>query len=819
MRNAASTIQHLMTGTSATHPRGKILAAENVLWFEQLSMRDVERVGGKNASLGEMIRNLAQAGVRVPGGFATTAAAYREFLSHEGLDDRIHGWLKALDVDDTRALAETGKRIRAAVLEAPFPDALERDIRAAFAKLESVGGAELAVAVRSSATAEDLPDASFAGQQETFLNVRGIEQVLVRIKEVFASLFNDRAIAYRVHHGFDHAQVALSAGIQRMVRSDLGASGVIFTMDTESGFRDAVLITASYGLGEAVVQGAVNPDEFYVYKPALRAERPAILRRGLGEKAKKMVYGDGGGKAVDWTAVPEADRLRFCLSDADVEQLARHALVIEQHYGRPMDIEWGKDGTDGGLYILQARPETVKSRGSANTLRRYRLKGTGDRLVSGRAIGQKIGAGAVRLMRSIEEMHRLREGDVLVTDMTDPDWEPVMKRASAIVTNRGGRTCHAAIIARELGIPAVVGCGDATTRLADGVDVTVSCAEGDAGHVYQGHVDYAVDEVALDKMPAVPVKIMMNVGNPEQAFDFAALPHRGVGLARLEFIVNKQIGIHPQALLELDQQPPEVRKQIARLIAPYGDPREYFVKRLAEGIATIAAAFAPEPVIVRLSDFKSNEYANLIGGKKYEPHEENPMLGFRGASRYLAPAFRPCFELECQALRYVRDTMGLTNVQVMVPFVRTVEEARGVVALLGELGLGRGVNGLKLIMMCELPSNAVLAEAFLEHFDGFSIGSNDMTQLTLGLDRDSGVIAHLFDERDPAVRHMLSLAIHACRKHGKYVGICGQGPSDHPDLAQWLLDQGIESISLNPDTVVETWLHLAQKKVRAPTAP
>jgi pyruvate,water dikinase len=809
MLGAASTTQRTMTGKWPAHPKGTSLAAQNVIGFEQLSMRDVERVGGKNASLGEMIGSLAAAGVRVPGGFATTASAYREFLAHDGLDGRIHGWLAALDVDDTRALAETGKRIRDVVARAPLPATLERDLRAAWARLVPDGGAS--VAVRSSATAEDLPDASFAGQQETFLNVSGIEAVLARVKEVFASLFNDRAIAYRVHQGFDHAQVALSAGIQRMVRSDLGASGVMFTMDTESGFRDAVLITASYGLGESVVQGAVNPDEFYVYKPALRAGRPAILRRGLGEKAKKMVYGSAG-TAVEVVAVPEPERLRFCLPDGDIEQLARHAVTIEQHYGRPMDIEWGKDGADGQLYILQARPETVKSRQAATTLRRYKLKDGGERLIEGRAIGQKIGAGAVRLMKAIEEMHRLREGDVLVTDMTDPDWEPVMKRASAIVTNRGGRTCHAAIIARELGIPAVVGCGDATARLAEGAEVTVSCAEGDTGYVYKGHVDFDIDEVALDRMPEVPVKIMMNVGNPEQAFDFAALPHRGVGLARLEFIVNKQIGIHPQALLELDQQPPEVRRQIDRRIAPYGGAREYFVQRLAEGIATIAAAFAPEPVIVRLSDFKSNEYANLIGGKNYEPHEENPMLGFRGASRYLSPAFRPCFELECRALKFVRDRMGLGNVWVMVPFVRTVEEARRVVALLAELGLKRGENGLKLIMMCELPSNAVLAEQFLEHFDGFSIGSNDMTQLTLGLDRDSGVIAHLFDERDPAVLHMLSLAIQACRKHDKYIGICGQGPSDHPDLAQWLLDQGIGSISLNPDTVVETWLLLARNR-------
>jgi pyruvate, water dikinase len=810
MREAASRTYDSDGGKPA-EPQPRSSVGANILWFQDLSMADLPRVGGKNASLGEMIHHLSDAGVAVPGGFATTADAYREFLGAGGLDRQIHEWLSALDVDDVRALADTGRRIREAVMQAAFPAALERGIREAFAQLSAGAPADLAVAVRSSATAEDLPDASFAGQQETFLNVRGIEDVLRRIKEVFASLFNDRAIAYRVHHGFDHAQVALSAGIQRMVRSDLAASGVMFTIDTESGFRDCVFITASYGLGEAVVQGAVNPDEFYVYKPARGAPRGAILRRGLGEKARKMVYanGNGDGKAIAFAAVAEAERARFCISDADVEQLARQALVIEAHYGRPMDIEWGKDGTDGKLYILQARPETVKSRGSANTLRRYRLKGQGESLVTGRAIGQKIGAGAVRVLKHIDEMHRVRQGDVLVTDMTDPDWEPIMKRASAIVTNRGGRTCHAAIIARELGIPAVVGCGSATDTLGDGAEVTVSCAQGDTGHVYAGHVDYAVDEIALDKMPPVPVKIMMNVGNPDQAFDFAALPHRGVGLARLEFIINKQIGIHPQALLELDRQPPEVRRQIDRMIAPYGDPVDYFVKRLAEGVATIAAAFAPEPVIVRLSDFKSNEYANLVGGKKYEPHEENPMLGFRGASRYISEAFRPCFELECRALKFVRDEMGLTNVQVMVPFVRTVAEARRVGEILADNGLKRGENGLKLIMMCELPSNAVLAEQFLEHYDGFSIGSNDMTQLTLGLDRDSGVIAHLFDERDPAVKHMLALAIAACRKHGKYVGICGQGPSDHPDLAQWLLQQGIDSISLNPDTVVETWLYLA----------
>ncbi|MFP5307083.1 MAG: phosphoenolpyruvate synthase [Gammaproteobacteria bacterium] len=788
--------------------------SKNVLWYSELGMTDVEIVGGKNASLGEMIRNLAESGVSVPNGFATTAGAYREFLAYENLAGRIKEMLADLDIDNVQALAEIGRAIRSAVAAAPFPADLERDIRSHYEQLVSESGAEISVAVRSSATAEDLPDASFAGQQETFLNVQGIDNVLHAIKEVFASLYNDRAIAYRVHHGFDHAAVALSAGVQRMVRSDLGASGVMFTMDTESGFKDAVFITSSYGLGEAVVQGAVNPDEFYVYKPGLRAKRPAILRRGLGEKARKMIYTADRtlGKTVEFVDVPAAERSRFSLTDAQIEALARQALVIEAHYGRPMDIEWGKDGVDGKLYILQARPETVKSRASANVLRRYKLKKKGTVLTSGRAIGQKVGAGQVRILASIEQMNRVREGDVLVTDMTDPDWEPIMKRASAIVTNRGGRTCHAAIIARELGIPAVVGCGDATKVLKDGVDVTVSCAEGDTGYVYEGHVDYSVDEVALDKMPDVPVKIMMNVGTPEQAFDFAALPHRGVGLARLEFIINRQIGIHPQALLELDRVPAEERRLIDPMIAPYGSPVDYFVKRLAEGVATIAAAFAPEPVIVRLSDFKSNEYANLIAGRRYEPHEENPMIGFRGAARYISETFRPCFELECRALKYVRDEMGLTNVKVMVPFVRTLDEARQVVEILAANGLKRGDNGLQLIMMCELPSNAVLAEQFLEHFDGFSIGSNDMTQLTLGLDRDSGLIAHLFDERNEAVKAMLTMAIQACRKQGKYIGICGQGPSDHPELARWLLDQGIESMSLNPDTVVETWLFLAGQK-------
>jgi pyruvate,water dikinase len=788
------------------------MGTPTVLWFKQLGMHDVELVGGKNSSLGEMIQHLSKAGVSVPDGFATTAEAYREFLAHEGLADRINAQLSALDVDDVQTLAKTGKAIREAVIKAPFPSALEQDIRAAYRQLLDQAGVEISVAVRSSATAEDLPDASFAGQQETFLNVRGIEDVLEKMKEVFASLFNDRAIAYRVHQGFDHAKVALSAGVQRMVRSDIGSSGVMFTMDTESGFRDAVFITSSYGLGEAVVQGAVNPDEFYVYKPGLQAKRPAILKRGLGEKAKKMVYANVGGKAVEFVPVAEAERRRFSLNDADVEALAAQAMIIEAHYGRPMDIEWGKDGLDGKLYILQARPETVKSRSSGNTLRRYKLKGRSTVLAEGRAIGQKIGAGTVRNLTSLDQMTRVQPGDVLVTDMTDPDWEPVMKRASAIVTNRGGRTCHAAIIARELGIPAVVGTGNATEKLRDGAAVTVSCAEGDTGFVYQGHIDFAVDEVSLDRMPEIPVKIMMNVGTPEQAFDFASLPHRGVGLARLEFIVNRQIGIHPQALLELDKQTPEVRRMIDPMIAAYPSALDYFWMRLAEGIATIAAAFAPQPVIVRLSDFKSNEYANLIGGSRYEPHEENPMLGFRGASRYISDRFRPCFDLECKALKYVRDEMGLDNVQLMVPFVRTLTEARRVSEILKENGLERGKNGLKQIMMCELPSNAVLAEEFLEYFDGFSIGSNDMTQLTLGLDRDSGLIAAGFDERDPAVKKMLHMAISACRKQGKYIGICGQGPSDHPDLARWLLDEGIESMSLNPDTVVETWLFLAGAK-------
>ena len=788
--------------------------SQHVLWYSQLGMHDVEIVGGKNASLGEMIKNLAASGVKVPNGYATTAAAYREFLSYEGLDARINAMLDALDIEDVVTLAKTGKAIRELVVKAPFPAELERQVREGYIALVKESGAEISVAVRSSATAEDLPDASFAGQQETFLNVQGIDNVLHAIKEVFASLFNDRAISYRVHQGFAHAQVALSAGVQRMVRSDKGSSGVMFTMDTESGFKDAIFITASYGLGEAVVQGAVNPDEFYAYKPNLKAGRPSILKRGLGEKAKKMVYTADKmlGRTVEFVPVPTDERQRFCLTDADVEALAKQAVIIEDHYGRPMDIEWGKDGVDGQIYILQARPETVQSRASGNTLRRYKLKGKGTVLCEGRAIGQKIGAGRVRLLKNISEMAKVQPGDVLVTDMTDPDWEPVMKRAAAIITNRGGRTCHAAIIARELGIPAIVGCGNATEVLKDGMEVTASCAEGDTGHIYAGHIDFVVDEVALDQMPEIPVKIMMNVGTPEQAFDFASLPHRGVGLARLEFIINRQIGIHPKALLDYDNQPAEVKRAIAPMIAAYASPTDYYIKRLAEGIAMIAAAFAPQPVIVRCSDFKSNEYANLVGGKRYEPHEENPMIGYRGASRYIDPSFRPCFDLECRALKLVRDEMGLTNVKVMIPFVRTVGEAAAVSKILAENGLKRGENGLELIMMCELPSNAVLADEFLEYFDGFSIGSNDMTQLTLGLDRDSGLVAHLFDERDAAVKKMLSMAIKACKAKGKYIGICGQGPSDHPELAKWLLDQGIESMSLNPDTVVETWLFLAGQK-------
>ncbi|MHB8404000.1 MAG: phosphoenolpyruvate synthase [Gammaproteobacteria bacterium] len=781
-----------------------------VIGFEHLGMHDVDKVGGKNASLGELISHLTQLGVWVPGGFATTADVYREFLAHGGLATRIAKELAQLNVDDVVSLAATGARIRQWIAALPFPAGLEQAIRTAYATLMQQSANEISVAVRSSATAEDLPDASFAGQQETILNVRGIEQVLRAMKEVFASLFNDRAIAYRVHHGFDHAEVALSAGIQRMVRSDLGAAGVMFTLDTESGFDKVVFITAAYGLGETVVQGAVNPDEFYVYKPALATGKYPIVRRNLGSKTSMMIYGDGNshGRTVKTIEVHAEARARFCISDAEVINLAKQALIIEKHYARPMDIEWAKDGADGKLYILQARPETVKSRRNQR-IERYALKTQGPVLAEGRSIGQKIGAGAAKIIQNISEMNRIQAGDVLVSDMTDPDWEPIMKRAAAIVTNRGGRTCHAAIIARELGIPAVVGCGEATLKIKDGQPVTVSCAEGDTGYIYAGMLEFEHREISLDHMPKAPLKIMMNVGNPERAFGFAMLPHKGVGLARLEFIINRMIGVHPKALINFEAQPAEIKRQIQERIAGYRDPVSFYVQRLAEGIATIASAFAPEPVIVRTSDFKSNEYANLIGGRQYEPHEENPMLGFRGASRYIAAGFRDCFELECRALCKVREEMGLTNVQVMIPFVRTVEEARQVTELLAANGLKRGENGLKLIMMCELPSNAILAEQFLEYFDGFSIGSNDMTQLTLGLDRDSGVIAHLFDERNDAVKAMLSMAIQACRKHKKYIGICGQGPSDHPDLARWLLEQGIESISLNPDTVLETWLYLA----------
>ena len=780
--------------------------------FEKLGRHDVDSVGGKNSSLGEMISHLSKVGVSVPTGFATTAQAYRDFLKHEGLAERIKKELSTLNVDDVAQLAVSGARIREWILSTPFQPQLERDILDAFDTLS--GGKDIAVAVRSSATAEDLPDASFAGQQETFLNVRGTQSLLKAVHEVFASLFNDRAIAYRVHQGFAHEQVALSAGVQHMVRSDRGSSGVMFTLDTDTGFRDVVFITASYGLGETVVQGAVNPDEFYVYKPSLRAGKQAIVRRTLGAKAIKMIYGDGNnGKRVATVDVSSADRVRFSITDNDIVELAKQALLIEDHYRCPMDIEWGKDGETGKIYILQARPETVQSR-AGRTVQRYTLKKKSNVLASGRAIGSRIGAGPARIIGDVKEMARVQSGDVLVADMTDPDWEPVMKRASAIVTNRGGRTCHAAIIARELGIPAVVGCGNATETIKEGAPVTVSCAEGDTGHVYEGELAFEQKSIELDSLPDIPVKIMMNVGNPDRAFDFAAIPHHGVGLARLEFIINRMIGVHPRALLEFDSLAPELRQTIERQMAGYASPIDFFVEKLCEGVGTIAAAFAPEPVIVRLSDFKSNEYANLIGGRQYEPHEENPMLGFRGASRFIDESFRPCFELECRALKRVREQMGLTNVQIMVPFVRTVKEAQQVTELLAANGLKRGENGLKVIMMCELPTNALLADDYLEHFDGMSIGSNDMTQLTLGLDRDSAIIAKLFDERDEAVKALLAMAIKACRKAGKYIGICGQGPSDHPDLARWLLDQGIESISLNPDTVVETWLFLAGTKVK-----
>ena len=789
----------------------------NLIWFENLGMNDVPEVGGKNASLGEMISQLTAKGVRVPGGFATTASAYREFLAHNKLADRIRTRLANLDIEDVTALAAAGADIRQWILDTPLPNALEAAITEAYRQLEKRVGHEVVVAVRSSATAEDLPEASFAGQQETYLNVRGPAAVLTAIKYVFASLYNDRAIAYRVHHHFEHSEVALSAGIQQMVRSDIGASGVAFTLDTESGFRDVVFVTAAWGLGETVVQGAVNPDEFYVHKATLAQGRPAILRRNLGGKAIKMIYSDDRtqGRTTHTVDVPEPERRRFCLSDAQVEELARQAVIIEQHYGRPMDIEWARDGDDNKLYILQARPETVKSR-SGQVLERYRLRERGEVIATGRSIGQRIGSGRARVITDISQMANVGAGDVLVTDMTDPDWEPIMKRAAAIVTNRGGRTCHAAIIARELGIPAVVGCGDATEKLPDGADVTVSCAEGDDGFIYRGLLKFDVQRTETQAMPALPVKIMMNVGNPERAFQFAGLPHAGIGLARLEFIINNMIGVHPKALLEFDNLPADLQATVHKKTAGYAGPVEFYVEKLVEGISTLAAAFHPEPVIVRLSDFKSNEYANLLAGERYEPHEENPMIGFRGASRYVAESFRPCFELECRALKKVRDQMGFTNVEIMVPFTRTVDEARQVIELLAANGLKRGDNGLRVIMMCEIPSNALLARDFLQYFDGFSIGSNDLTQLTLGLDRDSGLIAALFDERNAAVKALLHMAIQACREQGKYVGICGQGPSDHPDLALWLLEEQISSISLNPDTVVETWLFLAEQSAKQP---
>ncbi len=781
-----------------------------IIWLDQLTIDDVPEVGGKNASLGEMIRNLGGLGVRVPGGFATTAHAYREFLAHGGLDQRIAAALDALDIDDVKALADTGAKIRQWILDTPLQPAFEQAIDTAWERLMAEYGEEASWAVRSSATAEDLPDASFAGQQETYLNVRGLDNLKQTIRKVFASLFTDRAIAYREHQGFAHHKVALSAGVQKMVRSDLASSGVMFTLDTESGFRDAVFITGSYGLGEMVVQGAVNPDEFYVHKPTLAAGRPAILRRNLGAKAVKMIYGDGA-TAVKIVETDANDRLRFCIEDEQVEELARQAVTIEKHYRRPMDIEWALDGIDGQLYIVQARPETVQSQ-SGRVIEKYHLKKRGKVLAEGRSIGSKIGAGAAHIIRSLDEMDRLKPGDVLVTDMTDPDWEPIMKRASAIVTNRGGRTCHAAIIARELGVPAVVGCGNATETIPDGQDVTVYCAEGDTGYIYEGILKYEVVRTELSEMPALPVKVMMNVGNPDRAFDFSQIPNQGVGLARMEFIINNMIGIHPRALLEHRQLDAGLQQEIRQRTMAWGEPREFFIKRIVEGVSTIAAAFWPKPVILRMSDFKSNEYANLLGGDRYEPQEENPMIGFRGAARYISEAFRPCFEMECEAIRYVRNEMGLTNLEVMIPFVRTLYEAETVTGLLAANGLARGDNGLRLIMMCELPSNAVLAERFLEHFDGFSIGSNDMTQLTLGLDRDSSLVAAEFDERDPAVKEMLKMAIAACKKAGKYVGICGQGPSDHPDLAEWLMQQGISSVSLNPDTVTSTWLRLAEQK-------
>ncbi|MGI2180115.1 phosphoenolpyruvate synthase [Shewanella frigidimarina] len=782
-----------------------------VLWYQELGMGDVNKVGGKNASLGEMISNLANAGVQVPGGFATTSHAFNEFLEQSGVNQKIFDILATLDVDDVNELAKVGAQIRQWVIETPFQPALEDAIREAYEQLSSETQ-EASFAVRSSATAEDMPDASFAGQQETFLNVKGFDAVMLAIKHVYASLFNDRAISYRVHQGYEHQGVALSAGIQRMVRSDKAASGVMFTMDTESGNNDVVFITSSFGLGEMVVQGAVNPDEFYVHKPILAQGHKAVVRRNIGSKLIQMVYSDdaGHGKQVKIEDVSAEQRRIFSINDDEVMELAKQAMVIEKHYGRAMDIEWAKDGNDGKLYIVQARPETVRSREDVQLIERYHLKTKGDVICEGRAIGHKIGTGIAKVLTSIDQMDQIEPGDVLVTDMTDPDWEPIMKRASAIVTNRGGRTCHAAIIARELGVPAVVGCGDVTDRIKTGDIVTVSCAEGDTGLIYSGKQDFEIITNRVDTLPPLPMKIMMNVGNPDRAFDFARLPNEGVGLARLEFIINRMIGIHPKALLDFNGQTAELQNEINEMIAGYDSPVEFYVARLVEGIATIASAFYPKKVIVRMSDFKSNEYANLVGGDRYEPDEENPMLGFRGASRYISEAFRDCFALECEAIKRVRNQMGLTNVEVMIPFVRTVNEASQVIELLKEQGLERGKDGLRVIMMCELPSNALLADQFLEHFDGFSIGSNDLTQLTLGLDRDSGIISHLFDERNDAVKALLSMAIKAAKAKGAYVGICGQGPSDHSDFAAWLVEQGIDSVSLNPDTVIDTWLYLAE---------
>jgi pyruvate, water dikinase len=781
-----------------------------VISLDKLGKNDIDKVGGKNASLGEMISHLTDLGVSVPGGFATTSEAFNKFLIGTGLQDKIKDALQGLDVDDVAALTATGKKIRDMIIEQELPKDLEQEIREAFAEMSQ--GEDIAVAVRSSATAEDLPDASFAGQQETFLNIRGIDNILIAIKEVFASLYNDRAIAYRVHKGFEHAGVALSAGVQRMVRSETGTSGVMFTIDTESGFNDVVFITASHGLGEMVVQGAVNPDEFYISKALLNAGKPAVIRRNLGSKQQKMVYADehSAGKSVKIVPVDKAERNQFSLSNEELVELAKQALIIEKHYGHAMDIEWAKDGDSNKLFIVQARPETVKSRESQNVMERYILKEKGDVICEGRSIGQRIGAGTVRVVNSIHEMDKVQPGDVLVSDMTDPDWEPVMKRAAAIITNRGGRTCHAAIIARELGVPAIVGCGNATDLLTDGQAVTVSCAEGDTGYIYEGQLDFEIQNNSIESMPDLAFKIMMNVGNPDRAFGFAQIPNEGVGLARLEFIINRMIGVHPKALLNMNTLPREIVQAIQERMAGYASPIDFYVDKLVEGISTLAVAFKDKKVIVRMSDFKSNEYANLIGGKLYEPSEENPMLGFRGASRYVSENFRDCFELECRALKRVRDEMGLTNVEIMIPFVRTTEEARKVIELLEKNGLKRGENGLRVIMMCELPTNALLAEEFLQYFDGFSIGSNDLTQLTLGLDRDSGIVSQSFDERDPAVKKLLKMAIDACNAQGKYIGICGQGPSDHPDLAMWLMEQGITSVSLNPDSVLDTWFFLAK---------